>query len=219
MTRPRSSPFVHATWLSKLLVGQNSCEWAIWFQAHFEKYKKNESDLAQWHIDHAGLLSQTRARLLADGYDVLSESETEFSVTGSRTRSKLKGQPDLIVLGDRPVICEVKAAKPSHSHRAQLLLYMYGVPRADDRRFSGMKFDGLLVYPDHMVEVSSKELDPFVPHLLSLLGRIVSDAPAAKVSSWRECRFCKLTSEDCVERVNEEPSYEEDEPVNATEDF
>lgn len=172
--------------------------------------------LAQWHIDHTDLLSQTRERLQRDGYEVLSEDENTFVLSG-RSGAKIKGKPDLIVIGEKPVICDIKTGKPRHSHRVQVLLYMYAVPRADDRRYRGMHFDGLIVYGDHIEEVSRLELDAFKPRLQSMLERVLSSTPAAKVPSWRECKFCKLTKEDCHDRV--ESQQAEEEPVEATENF
>ena len=36
----RDSPYIWVTWLTKLLVGENYCEWAGWFKAHYERYDK-----------------------------------------------------------------------------------------------------------------------------------------------------------------------------------
>lgn len=207
MTSRRSNPFIWASWLPKLLVGESTCEWAVWFQVHNEGFKKVESDLMQWHLDHTDLLSRTRANLQADGLSVLSEGENTFVLTG-RSGARIKGKPDLIVLGERPVICDIKTGKPRHSHRAQVLLYMYAVPRADDRRYRGMVFDGLIVYGDKIEEVPAYELEAFKPKLQALLERLLSGAPAAKVPTWEECRFCKLTKADCHDRV-EAPQVDE----------
>ena len=37
---PRDHPYIWATWLPRLLVGDNSCEWAIWFKAHYQKWTR-----------------------------------------------------------------------------------------------------------------------------------------------------------------------------------
>ena len=34
MTQHREHPCTWATWLPKLLTGENSCEWAVWLKAH-----------------------------------------------------------------------------------------------------------------------------------------------------------------------------------------
>ena len=34
MAVPRETPYIWTTWLPRLLTGENSCEWAVWFKAH-----------------------------------------------------------------------------------------------------------------------------------------------------------------------------------------
>src|SRR5206468_35641 len=36
----RDVPFIWVTWISSLLSGDNHCEWAAWFRAHFEHEKR-----------------------------------------------------------------------------------------------------------------------------------------------------------------------------------
>ena len=38
MAQRRQHPYVWATWLPRLLTGENSCEWAIWFKAHYQDW-------------------------------------------------------------------------------------------------------------------------------------------------------------------------------------
>ena len=40
-------PLSWITWLPRLLTGENSCEWAIWFKAHFQDWTKPPSDFDQ----------------------------------------------------------------------------------------------------------------------------------------------------------------------------
>ena len=44
MTRRRSGPYIWVTWLSRLLVGDRSCEWSSWFKAHHRYYDRMPSD-------------------------------------------------------------------------------------------------------------------------------------------------------------------------------
>lgn len=34
MTRKREGPYVWATWLSRMMVGEACCQWAPWFKTH-----------------------------------------------------------------------------------------------------------------------------------------------------------------------------------------
>lgn len=201
MTYPRRSPFVWATWLPKLLIGYNTCEWSAWFMAHYQGYEREEDVPYRALEAHAALLKQTREEFEARGYCVTVEGENKFSIT-SRTGATLRGVPDLIAVSERPVIVEVKSGKHQPFDRMQLLLYMHAVPRADNLNYEGMTFEGLLVYPDKVEVVPPAELEDFRPRLKELLKRVLSGSPARKEPSERNCRFCKLTTADCPEKIH-----------------
>ncbi len=59
MAVPRQSAYIWATWLPRLLTGENSCEWAVWFKAHYQDWTKVPSDFnqAQWMLNHTTLLT------------------------------------------------------------------------------------------------------------------------------------------------------------------
>ena len=65
MAERRDKPYLWVTWLTKLLVGENSCEWAAWFRANHENrsYDKVPSnfDATEWQLHHTELLSKVRA--------------------------------------------------------------------------------------------------------------------------------------------------------------
>ena len=45
---PREAPYISATWLPRLLTGENSCEWAVWFKAHYHGWTRTPTE-----FDHA----------------------------------------------------------------------------------------------------------------------------------------------------------------------
>ena len=74
MPEARGTPYIWVTWLTRLLVGENSCEWAAWFRAHYENwsYEKVPStfDATTWQLDHTALLNRVRNDLEQDGKTV-----------------------------------------------------------------------------------------------------------------------------------------------------
>ena len=58
----RTNPYIWVTWLTKLLVGENSCEWAAWFRSDHEtwSYDKVPStfDATTWQLNHTALLNR-----------------------------------------------------------------------------------------------------------------------------------------------------------------
>ena len=69
-------------WLTKLLVGENSCEWAAWFRSQHEtwSYEKVPStfDATTWQLNHTSLLNRIQADLEGQGQAV---SPTAFSAS------------------------------------------------------------------------------------------------------------------------------------------
>jgi hypothetical protein len=61
-----------------------------------------------------------------------------------------------------------------------------------------------VVYADHVVDVPASAVDDqFVARLSQLIGRLASDAPARRVPSPGECRFCPITAADCPDREDD----------------
>ena len=77
MPQRREQPYIWATSLPKLITGECSCEYAAWFKAHHQGWTRQPSDFdaVQWQIQHTALLTETRDRFLASGYDVFTEAQ------------------------------------------------------------------------------------------------------------------------------------------------
>ena len=197
-------PYIWATWLSSLLVGDRSCEWASWFKARYDSkswQRAAGSDLSAWAIEHTALLDRSRRQWNDRSYRTFTEGQNYFRLHGQV--ATLAGKPDLIAVnGARAVIADAKTGQPKPSHQAQVMLYMYAVPRAVPHHADRV-FDGLVVYQDHEVRIPSEAVDgAFIDSVSSLVRRLAADAPARKVPSATECRFCDITRDDCPERLD-----------------
>ena len=133
MPEHRATPYIWVTWLTKLMVGETSCEWAAWFKARHENwsYKKVPSDFdaTTWQINHTALLNRIHSDLENEGKTVFTENQNHSSLRG--TSATLGGKPDLITTsGSNGIIYDAKTGKPSPSHHIQLMVYMYAIPRA-----------------------------------------------------------------------------------------
>ncbi|MDP6421134.1 MAG: PD-(D/E)XK nuclease family protein [SAR202 cluster bacterium] len=203
MAIPRSGPYIWVTWLSKLLVGDASCEWATWFRAHHKDYAKmpRTHDFAAWQMDHAARLAEVRADLEFDGKTVLTERQCHFSLRGA-SGAMLAGRPDLVASEEqRGVIYDIKTGQPSLADHVQLMTYMYALPHVG--RFRGMELSGRIVYRDHEVDVPASAIDDaFRGNLFSLMGRVASSDPPRIAPSQLECAFRDLTPADCPQRID-----------------
>ena len=215
MARPRESPYLWATWIARLLAGEAHCEWAGWFRAHYQDWTKPPSDFDQsrWMLDHTALVNEARESREALGYKVYTEDQNGFRLRGKS--ATLAGKPDLIaVKGSDAVIIDAKTGRSSPHHAAQVLTYMYAVPRAIPD-YRGVDFRGHVVYPDGNVQIPVSGMDRrFIDRLGTLIRRLADETPARRVPSGAECRFCDITADDCPERVEEMRGTE-----GTTEDF
>ncbi len=207
-TEAKVPPSIWVTSLPNLIIGENSCEWRAWLQAHYWKYERKPFDNPKWMIEHTELLNKLVPEFKAKGAVVTREKQNRFELPGSV--GSLAGNPDLVAtFGDSATIIEAKSTQPGPEHRVQLLIYLWALPQVG--RWKGMQFEGLLAYPDHRVSVSPSEIDEsFTGSLRSLLRRVGATLPAMKVPSMSECRFCPIAKSECPERVETEEDGQND---------
>ena len=127
----REHPYIWATWLAKLLAGQDQCEWAGWFRAHYQDWTKPPSDFdsAQWMLNHTALLNRERERLEELGHTIYVENQNSFRLRGRY--ATLAGKPDLIAVNNLDaVIIDAKTGRPNPHHTVQVMIYQYAVPLA-----------------------------------------------------------------------------------------
>ena len=209
MPRLRDAPFIWVTWLARLLAGESSCEWAGWFRSHYQDWTKPPSDFdqARWMLEHTALVKKERKSRGKLGYTVFTEGQNAFRLRGRF--ATLAGKPDLIAVkgGDR-VLIDAKTGKPSPAHPAQVMIYMYALPKAL-KQFRGVEFRGHVVYPHSQVGIPASAVDgKFVQNLAALIRRLASETPARRVPSVQECRFCDITADDCPDRIDDGPRQE-----------
>ena len=92
MAQRREHPYIWATWLPRLLTGENSCEWAIWFKAHHQNWTKVPSDFnqAEWMLTHTSLLNEKKSQWEARRQHVYVEGQNSFLLRGQS--AKLAGE-------------------------------------------------------------------------------------------------------------------------------
>ena len=202
--RRSNGPYIWVTWLTRLLVGENSCEWSSWFRSQHESSSwvrmPSSFDQVGWQLSHTAAVNKTRRHWEELGYTVSTENQNSFSLQGRH--AILGGKPDLVALrGDTGTIIDVKTGRPSPSHGVQVMLYMYAVPRAM-QQYRGVNFTGSITYGDHQVDIPAAAVnEEFIQNLSGLVLRLSAPEPARRVPSLRECGFCDISPVDCPERV------------------
>ena len=210
MPQRREHPYIWATWLPRLLTGENSCEWAIWFKAQHQNWAKPPSNFnqAEWLLGHTALVNERIKNWEVGGFEVDVEAQNRFELRGKT--ATLAGRPDIIAhREDEAVIVDAKTGQESPSHAVQVMIYLYAVPRALGR-YRSAKLRGQVTYRDHTVRIPADAVDErFIQNLGALIRRLSSDQPARRVPSRQECQFCDITAADCPARVEAKPETEQ----------
>ena len=213
MAEKRDGVFVWITWLARVMVGEQNCEWASWFKAHYENYDKAASDFdtAKWNIDHTRRLRQLRLERSKLGERVFIEGENAIRLT-LPSGVVLAGKPDLITLPagplitlgvGQPTIYDVKTGRERCSDRIQVMLYMHLAPLAIPA-YAGTRPAGCVVYNGSKVDIPPEAVDAkFIGAFEFFLAVIAGLEPALKVPSRHECRFCDIARTECPARIED----------------
>ena len=197
-------PYFWVTWVTRLLSGEDSCEWSSWFRAHHEhgtwEQAPSSFDPVRWQMDHTAALSAARDTWEGQGCTAFTERQNCFALRGES--ATLGGRPDLIARrDDSDIIIDVKTGRRHPSHVVQVMLYMYAVPRCIEVH-RGVTFSGQVAYSDGAVDIPAHAVDEaFVRRVSDLLGRLGNSWTARRVPSTGECAYCPITVADCPERM------------------
>ena len=198
-------PYIHPSWLPKLLVGMDMCEFKIWFQTHHDgrTWTKvaSDFDLARYNLRHTDLLRRCAQEYIDRGYFVTLENQNEFRIP--LAGATVSGRIDLVATrDDELVIIDVKAANPSQAHEIQVMLYMLFL-QIQGARTQGLTVTGEVYYgEDHTVPIAAGAADQEFKDLVTgLIGHLTNKVPPRKVPSASECRFCPIPREYCPERL------------------
>jgi hypothetical protein len=206
MTIARDSSYIWVTWITGLLAADKQCEWSAWFRAHFTGYEKTPTDfnLAAWKAAHGEMVRARAEALRSEGYDVFVEDQNKFVLKGKA--ATLGGVPDLVALREgQGLVIDCKSGKQRNSDYFQVLTYMLVLPFTH-AACRGLSLAGEVQYRDSSLPIESGQLTDELKALIrNTIERVGGDAPASKVASLAECRFCDVTRADCPERVDEAP--------------
>ena len=207
MTRRKNRSSTHVSALARLLAGDNSCLFSVWFRSWHRDYETSGdgSEQADWNARRSSLVRETAARLEQRGDDVYLELRNGFEATGSRSGTRISGRPDILVRhADGSVtVYDVRSGEPRAADEALVKLYMYLLPRSNHGLWRRSRPDGCVLYDDGTERrVGADEIDDeFRERVADVMRQIASDEPARHVPSTSGCGRCALTANDCSERI------------------
>ncbi len=121
---PRGKPYVWATWLSRVMTGNVSCQWQYWFLARHKLIEEQPAtfDSVGWQIRHTRLLTEVRQELMAAGLRLNTEFAFQCRVPGCDVL--INGKIDCLAVDGRIVtVYDCKTGMPRTSDRAQVMIY------------------------------------------------------------------------------------------------
>lgn len=204
MNTPRTGLYVWVTWLSRLMAGDVSCQWAPWFKTHYTGYARAPSDfqLAIWTVEHTQLLDRLTKDRSSLGESVYREEQNSFRAR-RQSRLIIAGRPDLVTIANtrQYTVFDTKTGNPRQSDIIQVMLYMLLLPYAFGM-YRGKNFNGCLVYKNGTrLDIPAKVVDEaFQEQVTYFLNILESADPPERTPSSSECRFCDITTADCVRR-------------------
>jgi PD-(D/E)XK nuclease superfamily protein len=201
-TQPRNEVRVWVSGLSKLLSGENSCEWAVWFRAR-NWYERLPSgfDLDRWNQEHNELVQFRSKQLAEEGYSVTLEIENSFSLRGTRSGASIAGKPDIIAIKDGSVVFEdCKTGKKRLADHVQVALYM--LLSQYQPIFKSRPVSGRVIYKDGPVSLDESVCVGLLDRLGALVTRLSALTPPSKAPSLNECGYCDISDFYCDSRLN-----------------
>lgn len=197
----RRKPYVYATWLAKLL-GGNECQWSAWFKAHhkYVKFERDAEKLQEWNRDHTELMQQRRAQLEADGWTVYNEDANSFTLEGEK--ADVAGKPDLVaVMDDQVLLIDGKTGRKRESDAWQVRLYLWALPLVR-KDLKDKALAGEVEYKTGRTKHAPVDppSDAHIEQMVSLIRVVAGEKPPAKVPSEWECGRCDIGLADCPQR-------------------
>jgi CRISPR/Cas system-associated exonuclease Cas4 (RecB family) len=201
-TLKAGKPYIHVTWLAKLL-GGNQCVWSAWFRSRhkYDKFEEEALDLVRWNQQHNELMRRRKAELEREGWTVSMEEANAFKLEGQV--AIVAGKPDIVAT--RPglvLVVDGKTGRPRESDVWQVLLYLYALPKSRPDLVGELEGEVQYQQGDERITVTPGELTPErMEQMVALIKDIAGAEPPLKVATRGECKRCNIGVRDCPDRV------------------
>lgn len=198
----KGKPYIWATWVSKLL-GGNECLWSAWFKAHYQysKYEEEEAgDLVRWSKEHDRMMLARKEELEEAGWEVTLEGANEFKLEGEV--ATVAGKPDLVAMNtNRTRIIDGKTGRSRDADWWQVLLYMLSWGLAKKKINGQLEGEVLYKQGDRVVSLTLADVEKHKDEMVAMIKKIGGAEPPARRPSRDECKRCNIGPVDCPDRV------------------
>jgi hypothetical protein len=186
-------PYIWVTWMTKLISGESSCRFSLWFRARyrFEKLLPG-ADLTRWTADHEELVRNRVVDLRLAHID----TRLEVGMTVQGRLATLSGKPDIRYEFDGHAVFEdAKTGRRRDSDHVQVLLYLW-LHKMQTKQLG----IGRVVYRDGVEDVDLDRLADVEREASRLLRMCADVETPLPFRSRSECRSCNIGRRDCSVR-------------------
>jgi len=198
MAESRDSPYIWVTWLATIMSGSITCHWQSWFKSQNQLTEKqsDDFDLAGWTIDHTKMLTELNKKLTEENYNPIIEQGIKYEIPDSN--AVIAGKPDCVIEKKNEVIIyDCKTGKEKISNQVQVMIYMYLLQKNKTYK---KQIRGIIKYKDKEIEIPNLP-ENFEENFNYFIDILSSSKPPTK-NPGDDCKFCKITKNDCPERIN-----------------
>ena len=197
MAKSREAPYIWVTWLSKVMSGDTTCHWQSWFRSQNQLTEEQPSDfdLAGWVMNHTRMLTEFEKESIKQGYSTIKEKPIKYKVPNSNII--ISGKLDCVIEKNEIIVYDCKTGKERLSDQVQVMIYMYLLSNTEP---SKKQIKGVVMYKDKKIEIPYLPKD-FEENFNFFVDILSSQTPPTK-NPGNSCRFCKITKNDCPERVD-----------------
>jgi len=196
-------PDVWASNITGYLAGEEFCLFKSWYLARHYVRGDGDFDRAAWIAEHGAMVRARAATCAATGATVRVENQNAFVVRGQA--ATVTGKPDLVVIEPEAVlVSDAKTGQRKLADRQQVLVYMWALGKPTVRPdLAGKVIHGEIVYKDGIEPVGAHELTDAVRQRIGDTVRQISfPMPPEAVPSEKECRYCRLSLEQCPKKMH-----------------
>jgi len=189
------------------MAGEAVCHWQYWFQAHNQLSQRMASshELVGWQVEHSRMVIELARKLAGRGGKLHREYPIRLRI--AHHEAMVAGFIDCLVVEDsRVTIYECKVGQPRQSDQVQTMIYMHCVSQLPV--FAGKSMRGFVIYKDQHSEIPELP-ENFAANFDYFVDLLAGSTPALRFPGL-DCKFCKLTGEDCPERIGERSGEAQD---------
>jgi hypothetical protein len=182
---------VSVTDLSKLISGEETCLFKIWYKMrHREDTEEISKKLVEWKVNHTKMMLDLSNKLEMKGGEIKKEEYIKLDASNGT----LVGRVDLLhIADDEVIIYDCKSGKQNISHHLQMMIYLYMVDKL--KLYKGKMLRGVIHYENKDIYYSLGDILDDLHSSIETYTNILLDDSAPSAFVGGSCEWCEIECE------------------------